>query len=414
MIPEKWEQIYLSEALNKIIGGGTPSRKNSDYWIEKGIPWVTVKDLKKDIIENSEEHITEKGLKNSSSNLVPSGTVIICTRMAVGKSVRSIRDVAINQDLKGLITNRRIDDIYLHYLIVFKSRHLERLGIGSTVKGIVLSDLQKLKVLLPPLSEQKKIAEILSTWDRAIELTEKLIEAKEKKKRGLMQQLLTGKKRFPMYNTANITTKSETSMDWKSIHLSDCADVLMSNVDKKSKDGEKEVFLCNYVDVYKNDIIKPDMKFMIATAKDMSIKKFLLKNDDVIITKDSETPNDIAVPAYVKGDFKNVICGYHLAIIRTKKELLLGSFLHLLLQLKTYQYYFFTLANGVTRFGLGLNAIKKAIITLPSVDEQRDIVKILFGTQEEIEKMKIKVKALQNQKRGLMQKLLTGKWKVAV
>ena len=226
-----------------------------------------------------------------------------------------------------------------------------------------------------------------------------------------------------MYSTVNTTKKSdsevrkkitEISIDWRSIHLSDCADVLMSNVDKKSKDGEKEVFLCNYVDVYKNDIIKPDMKFMIATAKDMSIEKFLLKNDNVIITKDSETPNDIAVPAYIKGDFKNVICGYHLAIIRTKKELLLGSFLHLLLQLKTYQYYFFTLANGVTRFGLGLNAIKKAIITLPSVDEQKDIVKILFGTQEEIEKMKIKVKALQNQKRGLMQKLLTGKWRVAV
>ncbi len=96
------------------------------------------------------------------------------------------------------------------------------------------------------------------------------------------------------------------------------AKIQSSNVDKKSFDDEIPVFLCNYVDVYKNEFINDSIPFMKATATEKEIEKFILNEDDVLITKDSETPDDIANPAFVKKEFKNVICGYHLAQIRSQ------------------------------------------------------------------------------------------------
>ena len=103
--------------------------------------------------------------------------------------------------------------------------------------------------------------------------------------------------------------------EWGIGSLGDIASVFLSNVDKKSNSNEVDVFLCNYTDVYYNDYIKPDIDFMKATASKREIEKYKLRSGDVIITKDSETKEDIAVSAVVKEELPNLICGYHLAII---------------------------------------------------------------------------------------------------
>lgn len=193
----EWNQKTLGEVVEKIVGGGTPSRDNPDFWGDE-IPWVTVKDFATFNPYKTQEFITKEGLINSSSNLIPKGTVIIPTRMALGKSAIYKVDVSINQDLKAIFPKRDIDNIYLYYWIQNQAEHIDKISSGSTVKGIVLTDLKKIGFLKPSLPEQEKIASILSAADAEISNLEKQLAAYKQQKRGLMQQLLTGKKRVKL------------------------------------------------------------------------------------------------------------------------------------------------------------------------------------------------------------------------
>ena len=135
---------------------------------------------------------------------------------------------------------------------------------------------------------------------------------------------------------------------------------------------------------------------------------------DVIITKDSETPGDIAIPALVSEDLGGVVCGYHLAIIRPNKKLLEGAFLNYLLSMPETRYYFFTLANGATRFGLSIGSINNAHFSLPPLKEQQKIATVLTTADKEIELLEQQLADLQQEKKALMQVLLTGKRRVVV
>jgi len=153
--------------------------------------------------------------------------------------------------------------------------------------------------------------------------------------------------------------------EWVSSKIEDSAEVILSNVDKKSKPMEMPVKLCNYMDVYENEAIDQSLCFMTATATTREIEKFKLREGDVLVTKDSETPDDIAKSAVVRQDFENVLCGYHLAILRPRKEKLIGEFLSTFLQTHNSRAYFSSRANGVTRFGLTLDSIRRTPIHRP-------------------------------------------------
>ena len=197
--------------------------------------------------------------------------------------------------------------------------------------------------------------------------------------------------------------------EWETAHLGNAADVLFSNVDKKTKSDENDVLLCNYTDVYYKKYITSDIDFMQATASNREIQKYRLRHGDVIITKDSETQDDIAVSAIVREEVPNLICGYHLAIIRSKDNRLSSEYLNKLFDAQTIRHYFATLANGVTRFGLTSNAVNNALIPLPPLHEQKKIAEILSTWDEAIEQTRKLIDAKKHRKKALMQQLLTGK-----
>jgi type I restriction enzyme, S subunit len=165
---------------------------------------------------------------------------------------------------------------------------------------------------------------------------------------------------------------SELPRGWQSKQLRRVASAKASNVDKKSVDGQASVLLCNYVDVYYNRQIVSTLDFMEATATDEQAVAFELRQGDVLITKDSETPSDIGVPAYVPTDLPGVLCGYHLSHIRPGKELS-GAFLTYCFQAGGIQDHFYSNATGVTRFGLSRSDIGTCPIPLPPLDVQRAI-----------------------------------------
>ena len=159
-----------------------------------------------------------------------------------------------------------------------------------------------------------------------------------------------------------------------------------SNVDKKSHDDEISVQLCNYVDVYYNDFIVNDLDFMGATAKQSEIDKFSLQIDDVIITKDSEDPMDIGVPALVKENKPNLLCGYHLTMLKKRLSNTSGAFLFWLLKDNAIASQLYREATGVTRWAISSRNIKNVSVAYPSFDEQKVIANYLDKACKKIDK----------------------------
>lgn len=195
--------------------------------------------------------------------------------------------------------------------------------------------------------------------------------------------------------------------NWEVVMLNDVADIKFSNVDKKTVADELPVFLCNYLDVYNNNYITSKINFMPATATEQEIKKFTLMKGDILLTKDSETPDDIAVPSVVIEDLENVICGYHLAMLRPNPNLVQCIYLSKLLLSKPINNQFIRLAHGLTRFGLNVSTFEKVIIPVPPLSEQRKIAEILSTLDDAIEKTDAIIKETQQLKKGLMEKVFT-------
>jgi type I restriction enzyme S subunit len=161
------------------------------------------------------------------------------------------------------------------------------------------------------------------------------------------------------------------------VPLKTTCDFAVSNVDKHSFDDELAVRLCNYTDVYKNDRVSLNMELMAATATPQEIDRFRLEVGDVVITKDSESWNDIAVPAYVEGSADDFVCGYHLAFIRPRKNVLDGRFLFRCMQSRPVALQLELEATGVTRYGLPKEAIGLAVLPLPPLPTQLRIANYL-------------------------------------
>ena len=195
--------------------------------------------------------------------------------------------------------------------------------------------------------------------------------------------------------------------EWVTRPLSVLADVRVSNVDKKSLPGEKPVLLCNYMDAYANDYIRSDIAFMEATASAAEIAKFKVDVGDVVVTKDSETPDDIGIPAVVTEQIDNLVCGYHLALLKTRKEFVDPVFLCKQLGSHEAARYFGQRAAGSTRYGLSNGALANFPVSLPGLPKQRKIATILSGIDTAIEKTEALIAKYQQIKAGLMHDLFT-------
>lgn len=179
-------------------------------------------------------------------------------------------------------------------------------------------------------------------------------------------------KPYPAYRDSGVEWIGQVPEHWEVKRLRHVASFKNSNVDKKAYDGQEAVSLCNYTDVYYNEFITPDLPFMQATASAAEIEQFALSKGDVIITKDSEDPSDIGIPALVKDDLPGVICGYHLTMIRGA-DFDTSRLLHRILQSNPTQAHFFVEAPGITRYGLSQDAIGDLSFNFPPENERNGI-----------------------------------------
>lgn len=398
MVPEGWSKKTVGECI-KFEGGTQPPKSVFQFQPGSGlVRLIQTRDFKTDKFATYiPENLAKNRFKESDIMIGRYGPPVF--QIYRGMSG------AYNVALVKAVPKNGMDRDYAYYFLKNDKlyRELDSLSRRSAGQaGVEMDFLKNYPLSLPPLSEQKKIAEILSTWDKAIETTEKLLVNAEAQKLALMQQLLTGKRRMKGFVAP-----------WRTCHLADVAQIIVSNVDKKSAEGERSVRLCNYMDVYSNETVDPSLPLMQATATPAQIAKFGLRVGDVLITKDSETPEDIAVPAYVSVTADDLVCGYHLAIIRPRAGVL-GRFLKFYFEHPHTRYYFASRANGATRFGLTIASIEEAPINLPGPEEQERIADAIAAAEVEVKRALEAIEFLRSEKRALMQQLLTGKRRVTV
>lgn len=417
-IPADWKLVKFEDI--GVTYGGLTNKNKGDFGKGKPyIPFLNIMNNTKidldyfdyvDVQESEKQNRTKKGdLFFNTSSETPE-EVGMCSVLC-----DDVPELYLNSFCFGF----RIED--QNSLLPLFVSYFFRSGVGRKVifplaQGMTRYNLSKryflqLEIPKPKTEEQHKIAEILSTVDETIEKTDAIIQKTQQLKKSLMQKLFTEGIGHTRFKETKIGTIPE---EWEVVRLAKVSEIRFSNVDKKSYPGEIPVHLCNYLDVYNNEYIDEKIDFMEATATTAEIEKFSLYKGDVIITKDSETADDIAVPSVVIEELNNVLCGYHLALLQPNAEKVDSIFLSKLLSSTPINNQFVRLSQGLTRFGLNVSSIQNAIIPLPSLDEQHQIAQILSEVDYKTEKEQAFKEELEKLKKGLMQVLLTGKVRVKI
>ena len=386
IIPEDWEVKRLGK-VGEVFSGGTPNTEIQEYW-NGNIDWCTPTDITllngAVYIERTAFKITDLGLKSSSAVLLPPNSIIVCTRATIGNAAISLHQIATNQGFKNIVPNENIDTLFLYYTIVNNKIRLIRLGNGSTFLEVSKSDFENLTIPVPPLSEQQRIVSVLSLWDTAIEKQTALIEKLTLRKRGLMQQLLTGKKRLKGFGG-----------EWKEVRLGEIARITMG----QSPDSK-----------YYNEI-GLGLPLIQGNA-DIQDKKSIQRFWTSSITKTCEGGDIIMSVRAPVGEIaiatqKSCIGRGVCAIKNTSIE---KKYLYQLLLFEEDSWK--NIEQGGTFTAINSNEIRNKAVIIPATDEQNAIASVLVNADKGIEIQKQKLAAMQEQKKGLMQVLLTGKRRV--
>ena len=404
-IPEDWEVKRIGD-FGKVITGNTPPTEDTDNYgnAYKFVSPADISDSK--YIEATEKHLSEKGF--SISRQMPIGTVLFtCIGSTIGKCAIANETLTSNQQINAIICDTKHSGEYLYYELSHRSNKIKQIAGEQAVPIINKSTFENYKVLCPPFEEQKGIAKILSLWDTAIAKQTALIEQLTLRKRGLIQQLLTGKKRLKGFEG-----------EWKELRLGEIGMFLSNNtLSRDQLNTEKgEVQNVHYGDVlikYPSilDCSKTVLPFINESAYKDSMTDYV-KDGDIIISDTAEDETVGKACEIQKLGNKKVLAGLHTMLLRPKDGVFAPFFLGYYFNSEKYHSKLLPLIQGIKVCSIGKQAIQNTIIEVPSIKEQTAIASVLVNADKEIEIQKQKLAAMQEQKKGLMQVLLTGKRRI--
>ena len=397
IIPQEWEIATLGKLVS-ITSGESPSlfnlRKIGKY------PYIKVEDM-----NNCEKYqLLSREYTDDERCAIQKGSIIFPKRGAAitNNKVRiAACPVYMDSNMMAVTPNDFVCGDYLYFKITYEQ--LFKIADTSTIPQINNKHIIPYKICLPPIEEQRKIAEILGVWDEAIEKQSRLIEKLELRKRGLMQHLLIVRTRLPGFTTP-----------WQKVKLGEIGEISSAGVDKKVNEGEVPVRLLNFVDVFYRDFIYNDELTHWVTAKPIKVEQCSVQKGDIFFTPSSEIPTDIAISAVAMEDMKGVVYSYHIVRLRPHIEMDLHYRAY---AFKTDEFYKQAerICDGSgQRYVISQDGFRNMSIHLPSLPEQKAIAEVLTTADKEIATHRKKLDALRLQKRGLMQQLITGKTRVKI
>ncbi|OEG73869.1 hypothetical protein BEL05_15580 [Shewanella colwelliana] len=394
VIPDSWVNSKLEDVVDSIVGGGTPSKAVSSYF-QGDIPWMSVKDMNKNELVDTVDHISQEAVENSSTNVIPAGTPIVATRMSLGKIVTASFDSAINQDLKALFVNLNVEKPYLVYWYRSIANLIESLGTGTTVKGIRLEILKGLEFPLPPLAEQKVIADKLDELLAQVESTKARLDAIPAILKSFRQSVLaaavSGKltedneeRNFKTLGEAGVTVK--TGPFGSALHKKEYV-----------IDG---IPLINPMHI-NNGAITPANHMTVTKDKFAELSSWKLEPGDIVLGRRGEMGRAAVVPE----ESKPMLCGTGSMILRSD-ESVFPEYLCSILRSTVAINYFNKDAVGSTMVNLNQKVIKGLEVFFPPYDEQVKIVRRAEELFAFADKVETQVKKAQTRVNNLTQSIL--------
>lgn len=404
VIPEDWEIKTLGE-LGSFSKGSGISRAEANTGSIPCVRYGEIYTHHNDYIKKYNSFISSEVAQKAK--LLHYGDILFAgsgeTKEDIGKSIAFIENIQAyaGGDIIILSTDTNICDAkFIGYIsnTSFVNKQKATKGQGDAVVHITSDSLKNISILLPPLPEQKAIAEALSDVDDLITALDKKIAKKRLIKQGAMQELLTGKKRLPGFKE-----------EWEEKTIEDLGELTGSGVDKKFKEDEHFVRLVNYLDVFRRDYIYDKELDFWTTANNLKKEQCNVLQGDVFFTPSSEMPFDIAISAVAMNDMKDVCYSYHIYRLRFHIDIDLCF--------KAYMFksqFFYDQANVACegsgkRYVISLSKFKKLKVYYPTnIQEQQAIATILSNMDKEIAELEAQRDKYRLVKSGMMQKLLTG------
>ena len=412
MVPSGWNIESLGSVTNKVGSGVTP-RGGSNSYKSSGIPLIRSQNILWGKLDLSDvAYIDDKQHNKMKGSFVYKDDVLLnITGASIGRvAVSNIDEANVNQHV-CIIRSDKLDSGYLKsFLLSFEGqKQVEQCQAGGNRQGLNFEQIKSFKIPFPPLPEQQKIAKILSTWDNAINATERLIDNSTEQKKALMQQLLTGKKRLLDESGERFEGEwEEVSLEH---HMESFTNGYAFSASKYQLSGIPIITMGN---------IGLDGKFNERTHKqnfwqsDSSLDKFLIAKDDLLIAMTDVTPdkNLIGRMTIVTAD-KSFYLNQRVGLIRLKPSLN-RHFLRCLSNSTDWRKYSVAVSASGVQANMSTKDIKKGKIKLPTIFEQQKIATVLTNADKEIELLEQQLADLQQEKKALMQVLLTGKKRVVV
>ena len=315
-------------------------------------------------------------------------------------------DILMDSNMMAIMPNTAyLDEEFLYYRIIYEK--LYRIADTSTIPQINNKHIIPYKIPLPSLSEQKRIVNLLNTWDNAIEKQTELIEKLRLRKRGLMQQLLMGKKRLPGF-----TSK------WKTVILGEvCSwlrNVTFSREQLNGTNGKCQNVHYGDVLIKYQSILNCENVELPYVNNDIELKSTydFVKDGDIIMSDTAEDETVGKACEAINVGNRIILAGLHTMLIRPKPGIFAPCFLGYCINSEAYHKQLLPLIQGIKVCSLGKQSVQNTILAIPSMKEQTEIVTILSSCDQEIQSAIKKKTEFQSQKRGLMQQLLTGKKRI--
>ncbi len=410
-IPGDWSLNRIGD-FAKTTAGGTPSTGKKEYW-GGNIKWMSSGELNLKRVYDTEGRITEEGLKNSSTKMLPEKCILIGLAgqgKTRGTVAMNMIQLCTNQSVAAILPSDIFVEEYLYYNLDSRYEELRQLSTGEGGRGgLNLNIINSIKIPLPPLPEQTAISNLLSTWDKAIETTQKLISQKKLSKKWFMQVLLTGKKRLKEYD------KKWEEVSFKKTFIfiktySFTRDELTTNPDFKS------TYCIHYGDIhalYYSEFLDFKQQTLIPKIADyqyMVNERDLLKDGDIIIADASEDYNGVGEAVEVINiQDKKTVGGLHTIVLRNTSDKTENGFRAYLFSSESIRNNLRRKATGISVYSISKSTLEKLTFKLPEKQEQSAIAQILSSVDKEIHLFQTKLEKLKEQKKGLMQVLLTGK-----
>ena len=276
-LPNNWKLKKLGE-IGKVIGGGTPKTKEKEYYGGE-VPWITPKDLSgynRKNISYGERNITEKGLKNSSARLLPEGSVLFSSRAPIGYVAIAAQPVSTNQGFKSIIPNEEITTSdFLYYLLINSTEKIKNLGSGSTFSEVSGKVVKNVEINLPPLDEQKSIANILSSFDDKIENNNKIINNLEEQAQAIFKSWFVDFEPFQDEEFVE-SELGRIPRNWRIATLKEFFPVVTGkkNANIATENGKYPFFTCAQDISYTDDFSFDDHAILVAGNGDFNVKRF--------------------------------------------------------------------------------------------------------------------------------------------